>query len=222
MPGNGNGSRHERALAEWLEELPAIAATLQAAPDARRVVLEDALGDQELLAAAPGAHPVLRARAHLAFGTIALVLASDGGDAAMAERGLDQVEAGIDVARTLRASGPRLSLLSQAGALAAMGAPFVLHTRRRAVTRHLADVAEEIARAFEEQAADAHRGTTTLAGAAALADGAEAVTGRARDAVLRKALEMAKDARRDLIRAGELQRAALASDAIAALEAVVK
>jgi hypothetical protein len=86
-------------------------------------------------------------------------------------------EAGAELARSLRASGPRVALLPQAGA---------------------------------------------LAGAAALADGSEVVTGRAREAVLRKALEMARDARRDLVRAGELQKAGLADEAIASIEAVVK
>lgn len=213
--------RNEEALAHWIEELPAIAATLDAAPDARRVVLEDALGDEVLLAAAPDAHPVLRARAHLAFGTIQLVLAADGGDEAMADRGLDHLDAGVEVARSIASSGPRLALLSQAGALTALGAPFTRHTRRRTITHQLPAIAEDIAEAFEAQAADARRGTATLAGASALADGAEVLTGRAREAVLRKSLEMARDARRDLIRAAEIRRADLASDVIASLEAVV-
>jgi hypothetical protein len=209
--------RNEQALADWLAELPALAASLDAGPAARKVLLEDMAADEALIDEAPDAHPVLLARAHLAIGTIHLLRAQDGAGELVAEQGLDHLGAAADVARSLRASGPRLRLLSQAGALVAVGAAHARHTRRRTVTRRLPELAEEVAEAFAEQAKDARRGTATLAAAQALGEGAAVVDGRARDAVLQRAIELAIDAKRDLVNAAELAKAGVAHATIAEL-----
>lgn len=206
--------RAERALQAWLDEVPAFSAGLELDPSARRVLLDDALGDEALLERAPTAHPVLRARAHLAFGTLRLLRAADDDDT---DRGLDHLDDAAELAISLDAPGPRLRLLAQAGAMTALGATNARHTRRRQLGRRLPELAEHIAEAFEEQRRLADRGVATLAAAQALATGAAAVTPKARPAVRARALELARDARRDLVRAAELAKAETADATIRGL-----
>lgn len=210
--------RAEADLRAWLEGLPALAASLHVESGARAVLLEDAAADAGLVTGAgEEVHPVLRADGHLALAAIQLIRASDTGDDALGEAALDHAEAAAEVALRLASSGPRLRLLTQAGAFLAIGAPLARHTRRRLVGRRLQELAEDIAEAFSEQAADEQRGVATLVAAQALAEGAAAVTPRARPAVRARALELARDAHRDLVRAGASARARVAASTVAAL-----
>ena len=212
--------RAEAALADWLAELPAFAAgvTPETDPATRRVLLDDALGDADLVDRAPGAHPVLRARALVALGTLHL-LRADGADDGDVEQGLERLDQAADLAISLDAPGPRLRLLGQIGALAALGGADARHTRRRQLGRRLPQLAEHLAEALDEQRRLAARGTATLAAAQALADGARVVTPRARPAVRARAAELARDAHRDLVRAAELAKA---DQADATLRSLVK
>jgi hypothetical protein len=220
VPVTANGQRREQqaeaALADWLAELPAFAAGIdeRTDPATRRVLLDDALGEEDLLDAAPHAHPVLRARAHVALGTLRLLRAKDDDDT---ERGLDHLDDAVDVTLSLEAPGPRLRLLAQAGAMAALGGAAARHTRRRQLGRRLPELAEHLAEAFAEQRRLADRGTATLAAAQALAEGAAAVTPRARAAVRARAAELARDAHRDLVRAAELAKADVAAATLRSL-----
>lgn len=213
-------SRAERSLAEWLDELPAISAALDVAGEGRRVVLDDLAADEVLLSKAESgsAHPVLLAQAHLAQGVVHFQLAQDGGGDAALNSAIGHCEAAFDLGRSLKASGPRLVLISHAGGVVASALDLMRHTQRRAASRLLEDVSEAMGEALVEQATEAHRGTVTLAAAQALADAAAVVTGKARAAVLQRALDMANDAHGDLARAGELARARIASDTVVAVE----
>jgi hypothetical protein len=200
-----------------------MAVAINADPSARKVVLDDLAADASLVekAQAAKAHPVLVARGHIAQAAVQLLLADALGDEAAAAESLDRCEKAFDVANSLASSGPRLELVGQIGGLAASGVAFMRASQRRAAARLLDDVAESLGEALGQQADDAHRGTVTLAAARALADGAKVVRGKARLAVLQRALAMATDARRDLFRAAELAKAALASATIASLEATL-
>ncbi|MDQ1404234.1 MAG: hypothetical protein QOG03_2550, partial [Actinomycetota bacterium] len=213
----------EGTLRGWLDELPAHAVAIDSAPTARRVLLDDLALDDALLdkAIVAGAHPVLLARAHLAHAVIQLLLASDGGDEKTAQRGLEHCEAAFDLAVALEACGPRLELVGQTGALVANGLSLLRAGSRRAASRLLDDISEAFAAAFTEQDEMACRGAVTLAAAQALALGVKAVRGKARAAVLERSLELAKDARADLIRAAELTKAQLAAETISGIEATL-
>jgi hypothetical protein len=213
-------AKADQALADWLEELPALAVAIDVDAPARRVLLEDAAADEALLGKASNASPVVRARAHLAHAAIQMLLADAGGGAGAADRSVEHVHRAVEIANTLAASGPRLLLLSQAGAVAAGAIDGQRATARRTTSRLLTEISEGIGEALAQQLDDAHRGEVTLAAALALADGVKAVRGKARIAVAGRASELATDARSDLIRAGELQKASLATDLIARLASV--
>lgn len=206
-------------LTEWLALLPAVAAALGDDRAANRVLLEDVRADEGLLSRAAAGHPVLRARAHLAQGAIHLALAEAAGDETLARRGLEHCDAAAELGGSLAASGPRLAILTQAGATAATGLALVRHSDRRTVGRLLRRVSEEAAQALLDQGEQEARGTATLAAALALADAVGAVAAGSRAEVLARAREMAVDAQRDLARAGAVARARAAADAVAEMEA---
>jgi hypothetical protein len=216
-------NRAERALADWIAELPAHLAALDAEGGVRKVLLDDLIADAPLLskAEAAGAHPVLLARGHLAQGVAELLLAQETSDEAGADRGLEHLEAAFDIAVSLQASGPRLELVGQVGAMVASGLDVLRASQRRAAGRLLGDIGEAFGLAFAEQLEEAERGTITLAAAQALAQGAKVVRGKARIAVLERSVELARDARRDLIRSAELAKADLAKATIKSLETTI-
>ena len=205
-------SRAERALIDWLAELPALAVALGAEPGARKVLLEDAASDVAILDKATDAHPVARARAHLAHAAIQAALAEVASGEAAAKKAVAHCEEALSIGAGLAASGPRLEIVTQAGALACSASPMLRHSDRRAVLRLARDVVDEAGRALVEQAETAHRGTTTLVAAEALAEGASVVSGRAQAAVRARAAALAHDAYVDLARAGELGKAARAAN----------
>ena len=212
-------SKGAHALDAWLEELPALAAALDTDPDARRLLLLDAAGDEALIDKAGKAHPVLLARGHLAHGAIQLLLSEVDDDPEHAEQAVRHAEQAVEIGTALAAPGPRLVILPQAGAVAAAAMGRLRATRRRAVQHLLTDIAEQTAEAYAAQAALSRQGVTALTAALALAEGSKVVRGKARIAVLSRAMELAIDARTDLARAGEVAKAALASQTITTLEA---
>ena len=212
-----NSNKAERALRAWIEEVPALAASLDVDTDARRVLLRDAAADETLVDNAPDAHPVLLARAHLAHAAIQLLLADIDGDD-HAELAVQHADHAVELGSALAAPGPRLAILPQAGSMAALAMIKLRAPRRREIQRMLDDIAEQTAEAFGEQAELERRGVATLTAAMALGDGAKVVRGKARTAVLQRALDLAIDARPDLARAGEVAKTGLASTTIQVLE----
>ncbi|HEV7886476.1 MAG TPA: hypothetical protein VGO92_02885 [Acidimicrobiales bacterium] len=210
-------ARAAQALQDWMDELPALALAVDAEPDARRVLLLDAAADEALLDKAHDAHPVLLARAHLAHAAIQLMLADVDGEE-HAELAVQHADHAVELGAALAAPGPRLAILPEAGAMAALGMGRLRAARRRQVQHLLADVAEQTAEAYAEQAELSRRGAATLTAALSLAEGAKVVRGKARTAVLERALGLAVDARRDLARAGEVAKAVLAAKTVASLE----
>lgn len=204
-------SKEELALQNWLGEMQAMAVALDTTPDARAVLLDDAAADAWIVDQAAGAHPVLVARGHLAHAAIQLL--RDDAEAAFAH-----AQKAVEIGSSLAAPGPRLAVLPQAGALAAMAVAQMRSTRRREAQRVLVDVAARTAEAYGEQAELSRRGIATLTAALALVEGSKRVRGEARLAVLSRARDLAFDARRDLARAGEVAKARLASETMATLD----
>lgn len=216
----GRPNRAESTLRDWLDELPAIAASLDVDAGARAVLLADAAGDAKVVSAAEGkAHPVLLARGHLAQAAVNVLLADASRDADAAARAVEHCEQALSVGESLQASGPRLAVVAPAGALAALAMGQLRAAQRRGVQRLLADAANAVGEAMREQAEDEQRGVDTLTAARALFGAAKTVRGKARTAVLERAHQLAVDARLDLARAGAVEKAALARSTSEQIEA---
>ena len=218
----GRPNRAESALRDWLDELPAIAASLDVDAGARAVILADAASDEKVVTAADGkAHPVLVARGHLAQAALNVCLAEAARDAEAATRAVEHCEQAFEVGDSLQASGARLAIVAPAGALAALALGRLRAAERRGVQRLLSDVANAVGEAMAEQAEDERRGVDTLTAARSLVGASKTVRGKARAAVLERARQLAVDAHHDLARAGALEKAALARSTTEQIEAAL-
>jgi hypothetical protein len=209
----------DAAVQSWLDELPAVAAGLDAPPEVRLEVVTDAL-DAGRGVPLDLVHPVLAGRAHLANAALALLAADAGNDPAQVERAVAECTAATEIAMAATACAVRLELLPRTAALLAGCSARVPTARKRAVRAQLVAVATAVGEAIAEEEATLHHGQAMLAASQALAEGATTLRQKAaRTALLTRCLTMATEARHLLACAGALRAAALADSTVADLEA---